>query len=137
MLSSIFVGCIARKSPYPITNKTKSNQPINQPIKQSKPKQTTNQPTQNNKLASNKLRMFAYQLILFNTLITSMITLNKSIIFHRLYNRQSEGTFVISHGPEYERQYKVIITIRYVGYLCTFWYTITLQKIGIFPFILL
>ena len=45
------------------------NQSINQPIKQSKPNQTTNQPTQN-KSVNYKLRVFSYQLITINILIT-------------------------------------------------------------------
>lgn len=120
MLMSIFVRRIARKSPNPITNKTISNQSINQPIKQSKPNQTTNQPTQNNKSTSNKLRIFAYLLIPFNILVTSKITLNKNINFRRLYHRLSECRFFWRHVPDYDHEYKIIIIIRYVGYLCTF-----------------
>ena len=43
------------------------------------------------------------------------ITINKSIIFRRLYRRLAEGTFVRRH-TDYDREYKIITTIRYVGY---------------------
>jgi hypothetical protein len=49
----------------------KKQDPINQSTSQTKNQnQTTNQPTQNNKSTNHNLRIFSYQLMPFNVLIT-------------------------------------------------------------------
>jgi hypothetical protein len=80
---------------------------MHQPIKQSKPNQTkqlTNE-LETRKSTSNKLRIFAYQLVKFNNLTTHKNTLNKGTIFRRPYHRISEETIFRRHGLDYEREY--------------------------------